>query len=151
MAISQYSIEEVRWQNDLAMFRSMDPHVPWKERFGDGKVKALRYNLTTNAGTWVFDWPPGYDPMGRHSYGGNAELFVLDGSLEVDGETLEPGVYTHVPQGEEHGPLTPGKSGCVFMVFVDGPLFSDVFLDGLKELSGSSRKKVQINAVVKKA
>lgn len=144
MTISQFNIEEVRWQNDLAVFRSMNAHVPWAERFGAGKLKVLRFDLDTQAGTWLMLWPTGYDPMGHHGYGGNAELWIFEGTLDVEGETLGPGTYLSVPNGEKHGPLTPGPEGCIFAVSVDGPLFEQEFEQALMEMGTVSRRRAQV-------
>src|SRR6185312_15804181 len=102
------NIDEVLWQEDVALFRSMDGNVPWAERFGDGKVKVLHYDLHSQAGSYLFEWPAGYDPLGAHAHGGSCSELVLAGSLVAGDAAWGPGSFFHTPAGDSHGPLKAG-------------------------------------------
>jgi len=80
-----FHIDDVQWHQDLAVFRSMNREVPWDCRFGLGQVKVLWFDLETQAGTYLFWWPAGYDPLGEHGHGSNCTELVLGRSL-VDGD-----------------------------------------------------------------
>jgi anti-sigma factor ChrR (cupin superfamily) len=129
--IELYNSEELQWVNDLALFRSLMGRVPWMSRFGSGKMKALSFDEESGAGAYLIDWPEGYDPFQTHAHGGNEYCFVLEGELHYQGKVLVPGSYLYFPVEVEHGPMTPGRGGCVYYTVIDGPFFSRAFVEQL--------------------
>jgi len=124
---AKFHLDEVVWQNDLAVFKSWKGQIPWESSLGKGKLKVLRFDARTGAGTYLIYWPEGYNPFGEHGYGGNAELLVLEGYFVSDGEKIGPGNYIYTPKGLKREILIPGSEGCTFFVSVDGPLFGEDF------------------------
>lgn len=146
-----FSIDDVLWQDDLALFRSLDGRVPWDQRFGKGRVKVLDFDTRTQAGTYLFNWPADYDPLGEHGHGSNATEFVLAGSLvEAAGEpdrserVWGPGTFLYLGLGERHGPFRAGPEGCTFLVHTDGPLFAPELLEDLMTSGKASRFRVDL-------
>lgn len=132
-------LDEVLWQDDLALFRSIDGRVPWASRFGQGQVKVLQFNARTQAATYVLNWPANYDPLGEHAHGGNCSELILAGSI-LEGETVwEAGSFFYLEVGERHGPFRAGPEGCTLLVHVDGPLFDKQFVDTLMEQGKAAR------------
>lgn len=127
MRAAKFHLDEVVWHNDLAVFKSWKGQIPWEHSLGKGKLKVLRFATHTGAGTYLIFWPEGYNPFGEHSYGGNAELLVLEGYFLSNGEIIGPGSYIYTPKGCKRETLTPGPEGCIFFVSVDGPLFGEEF------------------------
>ncbi len=136
-------IDEIGWQTDAAVLHALEPGIKWEERFGRGKLKVLSFDPDANAGSYVAYWPADYDPLGYHGHGGNEELLVLEGELRDGGRVLGPGTYMFIPAGQRHGPLVPGQEGCLFLMLVDGPLFSDDFLRELRSTLKAARYKAQ--------
>jgi hypothetical protein len=124
---AKFHLDEVVWHNDLAVFKSWKGQIPWESSLGKGKLKVLRFDAHTGAGTYLIRWPEGYNPFGEHGYGGNAELLVLEGHFISGGETIGPGNYIYTPKGFKGESLIPGPEGCTFFVSVDGPLFGEDF------------------------
>ena len=137
-----FTLDDVEWQDDLALFRSMDGRVPWAERFGQGRVKVLSFDLNTQSGSYVFDWPPGYDPLGEHGHGGNCSELVLAGALVQGDDIWGPGSFLQVSAGHRHGPFKAGPEGCTFLVQVEGPLFAEAFLEEMMEEGKAARRRV---------
>ena len=127
MRAAKFHLDEVLWHNDLAVLKSWKGQVPWESSLGKGKLKVLRFDSHTGAGTYLMYWPEGYNPFGDHSYGGNAELLILEGYFFSDGEMIGPGNYIYTPKGSKRERLIPGPQGCTFFVSVDGPLFGADF------------------------
>lgn len=138
----KFNLDEVLWQSDLALFRSLNGQVPWNQRFGQGQVKVLQYDLQTQAGTYLFQWPADYDPLGEHGHGANCTELVLQGALVEGDQVWGPGSFFFTPAGESHGPLRAGPDGCVFLVHSEGPLFDQSFLEALMEQGKASRRRV---------
>lgn len=137
-----FDIEEVLWQDDLALFRSLDGRVPWADRFGNGQVKVLHFDLKSQAATYLFQWPAGYDPLGEHGHGGSCAEIVLAGSL-VEGERAwGAGSFFQTQPGQRHGPFRAGPEGCTLLVHVDGPLFDDDFMQDLAAQGKAERRRV---------
>ncbi len=133
--------DDILWQNDLAVLRSMQGRVPWDQRFGQGQIKVLSYDLETEGGTFLFHWPADYDPLGRHGHAGNEELYVLDGELHCGETVYGPGAYVYTPRGETHGPFTPGPEGCLFLLAVDGPLVDEEYVQELLTAAGKAPRR----------
>ena len=127
MRAAKFHLNEVLWHNDLAVLKSWKGQIPWESSLGKGKLKVLRFDPHTGAGTYLIFWPEGYNPLGEHGYGGNAELLVLEGYFLSDGEMIGPGNYIYTPKGSKREVLIPGPEGCIFFVSVDGPLFGESF------------------------
>ena len=98
MRAAKFHLDEVLWHNDLAVLKSWKGQVPWESSLGKGKLKVLRFDSHTGAGTYLMYWPEGYNPFGDHSYGGNAELLILEGYFFSDGEMIGPGNYIYTPK-----------------------------------------------------
>jgi hypothetical protein len=141
LTLRAFNIDEVLWQEDVALFRSMDGRIPWAERLGQGRVKVLHYDLKTQAGSYLFEWPAGYDAFGEHQHGGNCSELVLAGSLVEDGRTWGPGSFFQAGAGESHGAFAAGPEGCTFLLHVDGPFFDQRFLDSWLEEGKASRHR----------
>lgn len=164
-----FSVDDVLWQDDLALFRSLDGRVPWDARFGKGRVKVLDFDPRTQAGTYLFSWPPAYDPLEEHGHGSNTTELVPAGSLVQPGPALPPnpgaiieaensettglvqaervmgpGTFIYLGQGERHGPFRAGPEGCSFLVHADGPLFDQAFIDGLMAHGKAARFRVDL-------
>ena len=139
--IEIYNHEDLQWVNDLAMWRSLMGRVPWMTRFGQGKMKNLSFDEETGAGAWLIDWPEGYDPLQTHAHGGNEYCFVLEGELLHEGKMITPGSYLYFPKEVTHGPFLPGKDGCVFYTVVDGPFFSQGFIDDIMAAGRAARHR----------
>lgn len=137
-------VGEILWQTDAAVLHALEPGIKWEERFGQGKLKVLCFDPDTNAGTYVAYWPAGYDPLGHHGHGGNEELLVLEGEFRAGNQVYGPGTYIFMPAGQRHGPLVPGQEGCLFLMLVDGPLFSDDFLGELRATLKGARYQGQV-------
>jgi len=133
--------DDILWQNDLAVLRSMKGRVPWDQRFGQGQLKVLSYDLETEGGTFLFQWPAGYDPFGLHGHAGNAELYVLEGELRCGEKLYSPGAYLYTPRGEQHGPFVPGPDGCLFLLAVDGPLVDEEYIQELLTAAGKAPRR----------
>jgi len=136
---SKFHLDEVVWHNDLAVFKSWRGQIPWEGCLGKGKLKVLRFDSQSGAGTYLIFWPEGYNPFGEHSYGGNAELLVLEGYFLSNGEIISPGSYIYTPKGCKRESLTPGPKGCIFFVSVDGPLFGEEFEQELLTMGKAPR------------
>lgn len=141
MRASLFHLDDVVWQNDLAVLRSWKAHIPWEHRFGKGKLKVLRFNLDTEAGTYLMHWPEGYDPLRYHGHRGDEELMVLEGDFRWEGKTLGPGTYMFLPKGQKHGLFVPGPDGCLFLVSVNGPLFDQDFEQEMLALGKAPRRR----------
>ena len=137
-----FTIEEVLWQDDLALFRSLDGEIPWAQRFGSGQVKVLAFDLKTQAATYLFKWPAGYDPLGAHAHGGPCVELILSGSLVQENRDWPAGTFFSTEPGEAHGPFTAGPDGCVFLVHCGGPLFEDQFKRDLLEQGKAARHRL---------
>lgn len=136
---SVVNLEELEWHEDLAIWRSWNGAVPWKERFGQGKLKVLSYDLETQAGTYLWFWPPGYDPLGHHGHGGDAEYLILEGELRQGEDALAAGTYMYLQNGQKHGPFVAGPQGCIFQLSVSGPVFDQEFIRALLEAGRAPR------------
>jgi hypothetical protein len=139
-----FSVDDVLWQDDLALFRSLDGRVPWDVRFGKGRVKVLDFDPRTQAATYLFNWPPGYDPLEEHGHGSDTTEFVIAGSLVQAERVWGPGTFIYLGQGERHGPFRAGPEGCTFLVHADGPLFDQAFIDGLMAHGKAARFRVDL-------
>ena len=139
--IELFHESEVLWQEDLPILRALNGRVPWNLRFGLGRMKVLSYDQHTDAGAYLMEWPEGYDPLGVHSHGGDESLLVLEGELLHDGKSLGPGTYFHAPKEIQHGPFIAGAGGCIFYTVVDGPLFSEEYVNDLLASGRAARHR----------
>lgn len=65
-------------------------------------------------------YPPGWSAAGPHYVDADEELFVLEGSLEINGRVYGKHDYGHLPAGYCRMSMT-SPSGAVVLTFLNGP------------------------------
>lgn len=68
---------------------------------------------------------PGSVPRLRHSHPGWTTTMVLEGALDIEGQTFTAGQLVVVAPDVSYGPLTPGPDGATFL-----EIFSDTAATG---------------------
>lgn len=95
--------------------------LPW-QRIGSGlarpdaEYKMLSRDADTGACSALMRYPPGWSREGPEHIRADEEFFVLDGSLEMDGEIYEADSYAFLPAGWTRNSMA-SKSGCVLIAF----------------------------------
>ncbi|QUL39042.1 cupin domain-containing protein [Erythrobacter sp. JK5] len=95
--------------------------LPW-QRIGaglarpDAEYKILSRDPETGACTALMRYPVGWSRMGPEHIVADEEFFVLDGSLEMDGELYEADSYAFLPAGWTRNSMS-SKNGCVLIAF----------------------------------
>lgn len=91
------------------------PDMPWDEApLGPGRAdvahKLLSRDETSGGTSSVVRYPAGWRREGRESLSVEEEIYVLEGALDIGGETFGPGDYTCLPKNyprenaqSEHG------------------------------------------------
>jgi len=84
------------------------------------ELRLLHQDPGTSAEHYLVRHPAGLKAR-RHTHSSAHTIVVLDGALEVDGQLLHAGSYTHRAAGAvmHHAPA-PGQS-CLFLILFDGP------------------------------
>ncbi len=78
-------------------------------------VKPLRYDATGRPPSILLKFEAGaHYPYHNHPAG--EELFVLEGSVNIEGATLTAGDYLYTPPGFRHAVKT--DTGCVLMLMI---------------------------------
>ncbi len=94
----------------------------WKPLLEDGVdtkgiyVKALRYDEQTKRSPTIllkFDAGAKYP---YHNHPGGEELFVLEGSVIIAGQTLNAGDYLYTPVDFKHSVTT--ETGCILLLMI---------------------------------
>lgn len=140
--VEAFTVENLQWVNDVALYRSLMGRVPWVERFGQGRVKSLSFDEKNEAGAWLIEWPTGYNPLQEHAHGGNEHVYILEGELIFEGKVYAVDSYMYFPKGVRHS-YAPGKHGCRFLSIVDGPFFDEEFIQELMATGPASRHRDQ--------
>jgi quercetin dioxygenase-like cupin family protein len=88
-------------------------------------VRLLYEDSRSGAEHYLVRYPRGLVAQ-RHRHTAAHTIVVLEGALELDGRTLGPGAYCHVPGGRpmHHAPAA-GES-CLFLLLFDGPFDVEV-------------------------
>jgi quercetin dioxygenase-like cupin family protein len=83
-------------------------------------VQLLYEDSRSGAEHYLVRYPPGLVAQ-RHRHRAGHTIVVLEGALQVDGRTLEPGSYCHFPGGVpmHHAPAL--NESCLFLLLFDGP------------------------------
>lgn len=95
--------------------------LPW-QRIGaglarsDAEYKMLSRDPESGACSALMRYPPGWSRMGPEHILADEEFFVLDGSLEMDGELHEADSYAFLPAGWTRNSMA-SKNGCVLIAF----------------------------------
>lgn len=95
--------------------------LPW-QRIGaglarpDAEYKMLSRDPESGACSALMRYPPGWSRMGPEHILADEEFFVLDGSLEMDGELYEADSYAFLPAGWTRNSMD-SKNGCVLIAF----------------------------------
>nr|WP_137677629.1 DUF4437 domain-containing protein [Parerythrobacter lutipelagi] len=95
--------------------------LPW-QRIGAGlarpnaEYKMLSRDAECGACSALMRYPPGWSRIGPEHIQADEEFFVLDGSLEMDGEFYEPDSYAFLPAGWTRKSMV-SKTGCVLLAF----------------------------------
>ena len=83
-------------------------------------VSRLHADAVTRALTLVVRFPAGWERSERGSYSAAEEVYVLEGSLELNGQRHPAGTWLRVPPGtRRHHTATP--DGAVALARFDGP------------------------------
>ena len=90
------------WTRDDPQSYSIDT-LPWRSRsdaelFSSVRVRTLSEDLTSGAGTFMIDIPPGWSHT-EHPDEVTLEMFVLDGDLTASGHAVGAGGFVAVPKG----------------------------------------------------
>ena len=95
--------------------------LPW-QRIGSGlarpdaEYKMLSRDADTGACSALMRYPPGWSRKGPEHIRADEEFFVLDGSLEMDGEIYEADSYAFLPAGWTRRSMS-SRTGCVLLAF----------------------------------
>ena len=95
--------------------------LPW-QRIGaglarpDAEYKMLSRNPESGACSALMRYPSGWSRLGPEQILADEEFFVLDGSLEMDGELYEADSYAFLPAGWNRNSMA-SKNGCVLIAF----------------------------------
>lgn len=95
--------------------------LPW-QRIGaglarpDAEYKMLSRDEESGACSALMRYPPGWSRMGPEHILADEEFFVLDGSLEMDGELYEADSYAFLPAGWTRKTMA-SETGCVQLAF----------------------------------
>ena len=78
--------------------------VPWRRGFANGAfpeldVKILSADPSSGACTTIVRYPAGWDFVGPRYLTCHEEILVLDGALEINGETFGHHCYANLPKG----------------------------------------------------
>ena len=96
---------------------------------------AMARNLSTESKTGgehlVLELPPGWTlPRGRNA--ADVDVYVLEGSLDIGGETWTQGCYGYFPAGMAWGPVST-SAGCRLLLFTSRPLSFEEAGDSLAD------------------
>ena len=83
-------------------------------------VRLLYEDPSSGAEHYLIRYPPGLRAR-RHRHSVAHTIIVLEGRLEANGQTVEPGGYCHFPAGEAMLHAPAGGSGCLFVTIFHGP------------------------------
>ena len=96
--------------------------LPWKKGLAGGsdspevEMKVLSYDDDTGGATILVRMPGGYRLSDPHYFLCDSELYVLDGSLEINGNLYGKHCYGHLPRGYvRHETVSP--DGAVILLF----------------------------------
>jgi quercetin dioxygenase-like cupin family protein len=79
-------------------------------------VKSLRYDAETGRSkTILLKFGPGAS-YPYHNHPGGEEIYVLEGSVVIEGAELSAGDYLYTPPGYRHGVRT--DTGCVLLLVI---------------------------------
>lgn len=79
-------------------------------------------------------YPPGWSRMGPEHILADEEFFVLDGSLEMDGELHEADSYAFLPAGWTRNSMA-SKNGCVLIAFYNcDPFSSEIWVTATRRV-----------------
>ncbi|MBO0683865.1 MAG: cupin domain-containing protein [Candidatus Dormibacteraeota bacterium] len=84
-------------------------------------LRLLHRDPNTGAPHYLIRYPAGLGSK-PHRHTAAHTIVVLEGRMEVNGQTVGPGAYCHFPAGEvmRHAPAN-GQS-CLFVIIFDGPV-----------------------------
>ena len=98
--------------------------IPFKEGLYGGarpdiETRILSLDDEDGSSSTILRYPAGWARTNPHTLDVDEELFVLEGSMEINGQTYGKHAYAHLPKGylrESHGSL----SGAVVLTFFSG-------------------------------
>jgi quercetin dioxygenase-like cupin family protein len=89
----------------------------WSEVATNADVVTLRDDTSRGARSILVRLRAGGEVV-AHAHAGPVQHFVLDGSVECDGKTLEAGTYVHYPAHSSFGRMT-SKDGAELLILLD--------------------------------
>jgi anti-sigma factor ChrR (cupin superfamily) len=81
--------------------------------------KPLRQTSIRGAGTFIIKMMPDTS-YPAHIHPGGEEVFVIEGKMNVGGDSLGPGDYLFTPPGGAHAARS--EEGCMFLVVLPEPI-----------------------------
>lgn len=96
-------------------------HVPWEraEEYPAGTVrKVLRHGPDGTPRAVILKLPTHFS-MDRHSHVMDEHHYVLEGSIEAEGQFMERGSYQLISAHAEHGPFRSVNGAEVLVIWVD--------------------------------
>ena len=83
-------------------------------------LRLLYQDPVSGAEHYLVRYPPGLQAQ-RHRHTAAHTIIVLEGTLEVNGETIGPAAYVHFPAGHTMHHAPAGVGPCLFVTIFHGP------------------------------
>lgn len=86
----------------------------WQELMEGVMIKPLHFDKALGLATSLMKMKPGAR-LPEHSHAGVEQFYILEGTCQVNGETLGPGDYHRAEAGSRHG-VTYTENGTMFLL-----------------------------------
>ena len=104
--------------HDPARLRLRETSQPVYDR--PFELRVLYEDSRSGGEHYVVRYPAGLVAQ-EHRHTAAHTIVVLEGALEVNGQTVGPGAYCHFPGGVPMHHAPAGGEACVFLLLFDGP------------------------------